>query len=285
MPDPAMLRQLLDSFAEKENLLNEETAVVEQQIQDLYARIEECRSRIEAVTSDREKILAMQERYAQLGLGKRDEDREAPEPKAPAKPLAPEKPVAPEKPAAPEKAGWQAGKGSATDRKSDKPATPASSSLFKKDSSARPLSTPAKEGKEPPAKEVPAKDSPAKEVLAKEGPAKEITSDKAGHDAQEAAMSKPAAADKPIAMPARPGGGPVIKSPPPLPPRREAVLPPPPPPAGPFEQVEAESSLSAAEQEATNAQSATASAETQEPAAPEADDLKSINDALKNLFR
>lgn len=62
------MKQLLQEFVEKESLVVEEVKVVQQQIEELEGRIQGCREKLKTVSEDREKITAMQGRYAG-GLG------------------------------------------------------------------------------------------------------------------------------------------------------------------------------------------------------------------------
>src|SRR4030095_17258236 len=59
-----MLKQLLDDFAEKEALSTEQIAACEQQIFELEALIAKSRERLELVAHDRERVLAMKDRYS-----------------------------------------------------------------------------------------------------------------------------------------------------------------------------------------------------------------------------
>lgn len=62
------MKQLLQEFVEKEALVVEESKVVQQQIEELEGRIQGCREKLKTVSEDKEKITAMQGRYAG-GLG------------------------------------------------------------------------------------------------------------------------------------------------------------------------------------------------------------------------
>src|SRR5262245_54310439 len=59
-----VMKQLLQEFVEKETLASEEIKVVQQQIDELEGRIKGCREKLKIVNEDREKIMAMAQRYA-----------------------------------------------------------------------------------------------------------------------------------------------------------------------------------------------------------------------------
>ncbi|HEY9786534.1 MAG TPA: hypothetical protein V6D17_14090 [Candidatus Obscuribacterales bacterium] len=61
--NPEMLKQLLDEFDEKEALTREEINVVEQEIQELEERIIQSKERLALVAEDKEKIRQMMARY------------------------------------------------------------------------------------------------------------------------------------------------------------------------------------------------------------------------------
>ncbi len=63
MPSEEMLKQLLDEFVEKEALINEELKVVSEQILELENRLGQCNERLKLVSVDRQKVLSMKERY------------------------------------------------------------------------------------------------------------------------------------------------------------------------------------------------------------------------------
>ncbi|MBI4533665.1 MAG: hypothetical protein HY711_06925 [Candidatus Melainabacteria bacterium] len=62
--NPELLKQMLDEFSEKEALAAEEINVIEQQLQELDQQITSCRTRLDLVSQDRERVWAMKERYA-----------------------------------------------------------------------------------------------------------------------------------------------------------------------------------------------------------------------------
>jgi hypothetical protein len=64
-----MMKQLLQEFVEREALTTEEIKAVEQQSQELGARIEKCRDRLRRVSEDKQKIEAMRQRYAGIKSG------------------------------------------------------------------------------------------------------------------------------------------------------------------------------------------------------------------------
>ncbi|HMY03431.1 MAG TPA: hypothetical protein PKA48_08750, partial [Candidatus Obscuribacter sp.] len=61
--NPEMLRELLDEFTEKEAVTREEINVITQQIGELEKRIETNQGKLESLVKDKEKVLAMKERY------------------------------------------------------------------------------------------------------------------------------------------------------------------------------------------------------------------------------
>ncbi len=61
--NPDTLKQVLEQMVEQEQLLHEEMQAVEDQIQQLGLQVEECRERLVSAAQDREKILSMRERY------------------------------------------------------------------------------------------------------------------------------------------------------------------------------------------------------------------------------
>jgi hypothetical protein len=63
MPSEDMLKKLLDEFVEKETLLNEELNAVADQIQQLEARLGLCHQRLSTISGDKEKIERMRDRY------------------------------------------------------------------------------------------------------------------------------------------------------------------------------------------------------------------------------
>lgn len=63
MPSEEMLKKLLEEFAEKEALANEELKYVNEQIMQLEAKLEDCRRRLSTIGGDREKVLSMRTRY------------------------------------------------------------------------------------------------------------------------------------------------------------------------------------------------------------------------------
>jgi len=64
-----MLKQLLQEFIEREALTTEEIKAVEQQSQELGARIEKCREKLRRVNEDKHKIEEMRQRYAGIKSG------------------------------------------------------------------------------------------------------------------------------------------------------------------------------------------------------------------------
>src|SRR5277367_3458062 len=85
-----MMKQLLADFTEKEALTTEEIKAIQQQSQELEARIQKCRAKLKTVSGDKIKIEEMRQRYAVLTNGqKRPENlagvtRSAPAAAAPA---------------------------------------------------------------------------------------------------------------------------------------------------------------------------------------------------------
>lgn len=77
MPSVEVLKQLLDEFVEKEALINEELKVVNEQIDELHKRLNGCRFKLETIGADREKLIAMQARYAGFQL-KKESDKVQP---------------------------------------------------------------------------------------------------------------------------------------------------------------------------------------------------------------
>jgi hypothetical protein len=63
MPTEEMLKKLLDEFAEKETLVSEEIKVVIDEISQLEAKIALCQRRLSTISADRERVLAMRDRY------------------------------------------------------------------------------------------------------------------------------------------------------------------------------------------------------------------------------
>ncbi|MBN9395849.1 MAG: hypothetical protein J0H83_11450 [Candidatus Melainabacteria bacterium] len=61
--NPEMLRELLAEFTEKEAVNREEINVINQQLEELDKRIDANKKKLEGLSRDREKILAMKERY------------------------------------------------------------------------------------------------------------------------------------------------------------------------------------------------------------------------------
>jgi hypothetical protein len=57
------LRKLLDEFVEKEALVREEIKVVQDEITQLEERLQTCRDRLSTLGTDREKVLSMRTRY------------------------------------------------------------------------------------------------------------------------------------------------------------------------------------------------------------------------------
>jgi hypothetical protein len=62
-----MMKQLLQEFAEKEALTNEEIKVVEEQRLELEGRIRKCQDRLRLVSEDKVKISEMMKRYVGAG--------------------------------------------------------------------------------------------------------------------------------------------------------------------------------------------------------------------------
>ena len=58
-----MIKQLLQEFVDKEAVTTAEINVVQQQIQELDARIEKCKEKLKIISGDREKIVTMTKRY------------------------------------------------------------------------------------------------------------------------------------------------------------------------------------------------------------------------------
>ena len=61
--NPEMLKQLLEEFNEKEALNAAEINVVEQQILELEQKIIDCKTKLETVAVDREKVTQMMARH------------------------------------------------------------------------------------------------------------------------------------------------------------------------------------------------------------------------------
>ena len=64
MPSADMLKNLLDDFVEKEQLVSEELKVITEQIGELEARLERCRVRLGTIGSDRVRVMEIKQRYA-----------------------------------------------------------------------------------------------------------------------------------------------------------------------------------------------------------------------------
>lgn len=64
MASQEMLRKLLDDFVEKEALVQEELKVIVEQIDELERRLELCRSRLSTIGTDRDRVLQIRGRYA-----------------------------------------------------------------------------------------------------------------------------------------------------------------------------------------------------------------------------
>jgi hypothetical protein len=65
-----MLKQLLQEFAVRETLTTEEIKAVDQQSAELKLRIEECRVRLQAISEDKQRIEEMRRRYREAaGVG------------------------------------------------------------------------------------------------------------------------------------------------------------------------------------------------------------------------
>lgn len=65
MPKAEVLKRLLDEFDAQQQQNQEELNSIEQDIQQLEAKIEDCRQQAQLVDQDREKVLAMMGRYGQ----------------------------------------------------------------------------------------------------------------------------------------------------------------------------------------------------------------------------
>ncbi len=61
--NPEMLRELLEEFTEKEEVTREEMNAINQQIAELEKRIESSKAKLAGLNKDRDKIIAMRERY------------------------------------------------------------------------------------------------------------------------------------------------------------------------------------------------------------------------------
>jgi len=59
-----MMKQLLEEFSEKEALTTEEINVIEKEIVTLEERIDFCRNKLKNLSTDKDKLNAMKERYA-----------------------------------------------------------------------------------------------------------------------------------------------------------------------------------------------------------------------------
>jgi len=62
--DLEVMKQLIHEFEEKEALITEEVHVVQQQIDELKQRVNNCQAKLTVVNQDKEKIAAMYKRYA-----------------------------------------------------------------------------------------------------------------------------------------------------------------------------------------------------------------------------
>jgi hypothetical protein len=63
MPSEDTLKQLLEDFVEKEALVTEEIKVVYEQIEQLKGKLEDCHRRLSTIGGDRDKVLRMRARY------------------------------------------------------------------------------------------------------------------------------------------------------------------------------------------------------------------------------
>jgi len=90
-----MMKQLLQEFAEKEALTTEEIKAIQQQSQELELRIQKCRARLEKVSQDKHKIDEMRTRYAGTGNGARRSENFAGVTRSQAPAAPPPAPVAP----------------------------------------------------------------------------------------------------------------------------------------------------------------------------------------------
>jgi hypothetical protein len=61
-----MIKQLLQEFVDKEAVTTAEINVVQQQIQELDSRVEKCKEKLKIISGDKEKIVAMTKRYTSL---------------------------------------------------------------------------------------------------------------------------------------------------------------------------------------------------------------------------
>jgi hypothetical protein len=66
-----MMKQLLLEFSEREALTTEEIKAIQQQSQELELRIQKCRAKLATVSQDKQKIDAMRQRYSGLGNGQK----------------------------------------------------------------------------------------------------------------------------------------------------------------------------------------------------------------------
>lgn len=66
-----MMKQLLAEFSEKEALTTEEIKAIQQQSVELEARIQKCRAKLKTVSGDKIKIEEMRQRYAVLTNGQK----------------------------------------------------------------------------------------------------------------------------------------------------------------------------------------------------------------------
>jgi hypothetical protein len=64
MPSQEMLKKLLDEFVEKEQLVNEELKVITEEIEQLEMRLEVCRARLGTIGADRDRVVQLKQKYA-----------------------------------------------------------------------------------------------------------------------------------------------------------------------------------------------------------------------------
>jgi len=84
-----MMKQLLQEFAEKEALTNEEIKVVEEQRVELEGRILKCQDRLRLVSEDKVKISEMMQRYVGAGALNGARSSSAPRPMQNRSPVTP----------------------------------------------------------------------------------------------------------------------------------------------------------------------------------------------------
>jgi hypothetical protein len=99
MASQDMLKKLLDEFVEKEALVSEELKVVTEQIEELEMRLEKCRMRLGSIGTDRNRVMEIKQRYSGGVFYQRAEQAPMSVPAAQVStaPAQPPQPVAPKK--------------------------------------------------------------------------------------------------------------------------------------------------------------------------------------------